>query len=90
VYSKSIFFICIDVFFRNGMARATVEVEDWAAEKSFRNMLRFYRKALVGLKNGECIVDSVPFGIRKMLAEYGVIRRFGNKFELTKLGAELI
>ena len=72
------------------MARAAVEVEDWAAEKSVRNMLQYYRTALVGLKNGECIVDSVPLGIRKMLAEHGIIRRFGNKFELTKRGAELI
>ena len=72
------------------MVRAAMEIGDWAAEKSVRNMLRYYRTALVSLKNGECIVDSVPQGTRKMLAEYGIIRRFGNKFELTKRGAELI
>jgi len=72
------------------MARVAIEIGDWAEEKSVSNMLRYYRKALVALKNGECIVDSVPLGTRKMLAEYGIIRRFGNKFELTKLGLELI
>jgi hypothetical protein len=90
VYSKSIFFIYIVIFSRHGMARDAMEIGDWAAERSVRNMLRYYRAALVGLKNGECIVDSVPMGTRKMLAEHGIIRRFGNKFELTKRGAELI
>ena len=90
MYSRSIFFIYIVIFSGSGMARVTLEIEDWAEEKSVRNMLQYYRKALVSLKNGGCIVDSVPLGTRKLLAEYGIIRRFGNKFELTKRGVELI
>lgn len=90
VDSKSIFLIYIIASSASGMERLTSELEYWAAERSVRNMLQYYRKALIGLKRGEFIVDSVPLGTRKRLVEYGVIRRFGNKFELTELGAELL
>lgn len=88
--SESIFLIYICAGFESGMLRLTAEVEDWLETKNVRNMLRYYKKALLVLKNGGCIVDSVPTGTRKRLMEYGVIRRFGNRFELTKLGNELI
>lgn len=72
------------------MERLTAELEDWAAERSVRNMLQYYRNALTRLKRGEFNVDSVPSGTRRRLVEYGVIRKFGNKFELTELGAKLL
>jgi len=72
------------------MRGLTAEVEDWLDTKNVGNMLRYYKKALLSLKNGDCIVDSVPIGTRKRLVEYGVIRRFGNRFELTDLGNKLI
>lgn len=72
------------------MERLLTETKDWVAERSVMNMLQYYKKALVGLKDGGCIVDEVPLGTRKRLVEYGVIRKFGNKFELTKLGAQLL
>jgi len=72
------------------MERLTAELEDWAAERSVRNMLQYYRKALNRLKRGKFTVDSVPLGTRRRLVEYGVIRKFGNKFELTELGAKLL
>ncbi|MFB0558861.1 MAG: hypothetical protein ACETVY_07080 [Candidatus Bathyarchaeia archaeon] len=72
------------------MERLTAELENWAAERSVRNMLQYYRKALNRLKRGEFMVDSVPQGTRKRLVEYGIIRKFGNKFELTELGAKLL
>lgn len=90
VDSKSIFLICITAVSASGMERLSAELEDWTAERSIRNMLQYYRNALIGLKRGDFAVDSVPLGTRKRLVEYGVIRKFGNKFELTKLGAELL
>jgi len=86
----SIFLIYIRTSFASGMERLTAELENWAAERSVRNMLQYYRKALNRLKRGEFMVDSVPQGTRKSLVEYGIIRKFGNKFELTELGAKLL
>ncbi len=88
--SESIFLIYICAGFESGMRGLTAEVEDWLDTKNVGNMLRYYKKALLSLKNGDCIVDSVPIGTRKRLVEYGVIRRFGNRFELTDLGNKLI
>jgi hypothetical protein len=67
-----------------------LEAEDWALDKSISNMLHYYRNALLRLRTGGAIVDLVPQGTRKRLCEYGVIRKFGTKFELTELGTELL
>jgi len=55
-----------------------------------RNMLDFYRKELSGLLAGRRIVDSISLGTRKRLIEYGVLRKFGSKFELTDKGMKLL
>ena len=72
------------------MENLTREMEEWVLEKSVKNMVNFYRKALINLKKGKFSKDSVPLGIRKKFIDYGIIRKFGNKFELTKMGAQVI
>jgi hypothetical protein len=64
--------------------------DKWTDDLNKRNMLDFYRKELSGLLAGKKIVDSVSLGTRKRLIEYGVLRKFGSKFELTDLGMELL
>jgi hypothetical protein len=64
--------------------------DDWTDNINMRNMLDFYRKELSGLLAGKKIVDSVSLGTRKRLIEYGVLRKFGSKFELTDQGMELL
>ena len=64
--------------------------EDWTDNLNMRNMLDFYRKELSGLLAGKKIIDSVSLGTRKLLIEYGVLRKFGSKFELTDQGMELL
>ena len=54
------------------------------------NMLDFYRKELLGLLDGKKIIDSISKGTRKRLIEYGVLRKFGSKFELTDQGLKLL
>jgi hypothetical protein len=73
-----------------GVVQPMSEADDWALDKSIHNMLHYYRNALLRLRTGGAIVDSVPQGTRKRLCEYGVIRKFGTKFELTDLGTELL
>jgi hypothetical protein len=63
---------------------------DWTDNLNMRNMLDFYRKELSGLSAGKKIVDSISLGTRKRLIEYGVLRKFGSKFELTDQGMELL
>lgn len=63
---------------------------DWTDNLNMRNMFDFYRKELSGLLAGKKIVDSVSRGTRKRLIEYGVLRKFGSKFELTDQGMELL
>jgi hypothetical protein len=53
-------------------------------------MIDFYRKELSGLLVGKKIVDSVALGTRKRLIEYGILKKFGSKFELTDQGMELL
>ncbi len=67
----------------------TIE-DDWTDNLNMRNMLDFYRKELSGLLAGRNIVDSISLGTRKRLIEYGVLRKFGSKFELTDQGMELL
>jgi hypothetical protein len=64
--------------------------DNWTDQLNKRNMLDFYRKELSGLLAGRKIVDSVSLGVRKRLIEYGVLRKFGSKFELTDQGMELL
>lgn len=72
------------------MEKAKRDLESWALDRSISNMLDYYRSALLGLMKGRTIVDSIPQGTRNSLVEYGVIRKFGSKFELTNRGTELL
>jgi hypothetical protein len=63
---------------------------DWTDHLNMRNMIDFYHKELSGLLAGKKIVDSVSLGTRKRLIEYGVLRKFGSKFELTDQGIDLL
>ena len=71
------------------MNPSIIEV-DWTDHLNMRNMIDFYRKELSGLLAGKKIVDSVSLGTRKRLIEYGVLRKFGSKFELTDEGIDLL
>ncbi len=71
------------------MNSSTIE-DDWKDNLNLRNILDFYRKELSGLLAGRKIVDSVSLGTRKRLIEYGVLRKFGSKFELTDQGLDLL
>ena len=71
------------------MNPSTIE-DDWTDNLNMRNMLDFYRKELSGLLAGKKIVDSISLGTRKRLIEYGVLRKFGSKFELTDKGMKLL
>ncbi len=62
--------------------------DDWTNNLNMRNMIDFYRKELSELLAGKKIVDSVSLGTRKRLIEYGVLRKFGSKYELTDQGME--
>jgi hypothetical protein len=60
--------------------------DDWRDNLNVRNLLNYYRNELLELKKGNKLVDSVSFGTRKRLIEYGIVRRFGSKYELTERG----
>ena len=64
--------------------------DDWRDNLNVRNLLNFYQAELLELKKGSKIVDSVSFGSRKRLIEYGILRRFGSKYELTDRGLTLL
>jgi hypothetical protein len=66
------------------------EPENWAMEKSVRNMLEFFSADLLGLMKGRIIVDAIPLGTRKRFVEHGILRKFGSKFELTERGRQLL
>ena len=66
------------------------EPENWAIEKSVRNMLEFFSADLLGLMKGRIIVDVIPLGTRKRFVEHGILRKFGSKFELTERGRQLM
>ncbi len=64
--------------------------DDWTDNLNECNLLIYYRNELLGLKNGNKLVDSVSFGTRKRMIEYGILRRFGSKYELTDRGLTLL
>ncbi len=64
--------------------------DDWRDNLNVRNLLNYYQAELLELKKGSKIVDSVSFGSRKRLIEYGILRRFGSKYELTDRGLTLL
>ena len=59
-------------------------------DKSILNMLDFYREPIMALKNNGRSCNSIPTGTRRRLIESGVLRKFGSKYELTKMGYELL
>jgi hypothetical protein len=64
--------------------------DDWRDNLNVRNLVSYYRNELLELKKGSKLVDSVSFGSRKCLVEYGIVRRFGSKYELTDRGVTLL
>ena len=64
--------------------------ENFSQKKSVINMLTFYRRELRGLIRGKVITYDIPKGTRTRLVEYGVLRKFGSKFELTDKGLNLL
>ena len=64
--------------------------DDSIINLNVRNLLTFYRNELFGLIKGNKLVDSVTFGARKRLVEYGILRLFGSKYELTDRGLALL
>ena len=71
------------------MTSLTID-DDLTDNLNVRNLLTYYRNELLGLKNGNKLVDSVSFGTRKRMIEYGILRRFGSKYELTDRGLTLL
>ena len=66
------------------------ETKNWAFNKSIVNMLGYYRTELKGLVKGKNIVGSIPLGTRKRFIDYGILKKFGTKFELTDIGREML
>jgi len=64
--------------------------DDWADNLNEYNLLKYYRNELLGLIKGIKLIDTVSFGARKRLIEYGILRRFGSKYELTDRGLTLL
>lgn len=64
--------------------------DDWTDRLNVSNLLTFYRNELLELINGNKFIDSVSFRTRKRLIEYGILRRFGSKYELTDRGLALL
>jgi hypothetical protein len=64
--------------------------ETFNQDINVRNMLAFYREELLGLTQGDIIIDSIPHGTRKRLIESGVLRKFGSKYEVTDTGLKLL
>jgi hypothetical protein len=64
--------------------------DDWRDNLNVWNLLNYYRNELLDLKKGSNLVDSVSYGTRKRLIEYGIVRRFGSKYELTDRGLTLL
>jgi hypothetical protein len=67
-----------------------LDLDRWLLDKSVENMIEFYRVSLLDVADGETIVDSIPKGTRKRLVEYGILKKFGKKFELTDFGLKLL
>ena len=56
-------------------------------DRSILNMLDFYRETITALMEGNNSCDTLPLGTKKRLIESGIIRKFGTRYEITKLGA---
>jgi len=68
----------------------SIQLDNWAEKMNANNIIQYYKDELLSLKKGKKIVSTIPLGTRKMLLEYGIIRRFGSKFELTDQGDLLL
>ena len=63
--------------------------EIWIEYKNVDNIINYYKHELLSLRKGKKI-NTIPLGIRKSLVKYGIIRKFGPKFELTEQGNEML
>jgi hypothetical protein len=64
--------------------------EELAPDRSTLNMVDYYRDALQDLADGRTSLDPIPLCTRKRFVEFGVLRRFGSRYELTATGHGLL
>ena len=64
--------------------------EEFIEQRSKENLIENYREELLKVIEGHNIMDFIPTSVRRRMREDGILKKFGGKYTVTKLGREIL
>lgn len=68
----------------------TEEEKKFLEKKRTENLIETYQEELLRIVRGENCFALLPRSVRRRLRRYGIIKKFGHKYEVTPLGREML
>jgi len=72
------------------LSKYTEEEKEFFERRSNENLLVTYREELLTTVGGENGILQLPKNVRRRFKKYGIIRKFGHRYELTPKGREML
>jgi len=70
--------------------RFTKEENEFLERRSTENLIEIYRKELLRIVRGENCFELLPRSVRRRLRNYGILKKFGSKYEVTTKGKKML
>lgn len=64
--------------------------EEFLEQRSRENLVDTYREELLKVLEGHNCVGLLSTGVRRQLKKYGILKTFGSKYTVTRLGREML
>ena len=64
--------------------------KEFIEQRSRENLVEMYREELLRVIEGEDCIYLISSRVRKRMREYGVLKKFGCKYEVTPLGVKML
>ncbi len=68
----------------------TEEERQFFEKRSMENLIENYRPELLRIVGGENCYRLLSGGVRRRFREYGILKKFGNRYEITPRGREML
>jgi len=70
--------------------RFTKEENEFLERRSTENLIEIYRQELLRILSGENCFKLLPRSVRRRLGDYGILKRFGSRYEVTTKGKKML
>lgn len=68
----------------------TEKEKEFIEQRSKENLVDMYREELLRVIGGEDCIYLISSRVRKRMREYGILKKFGNRYEVTPLGVKML